>query len=768
MKTYAASYTSSVKNGSTGMEWVVLMSYDDEASTLRFAFKDTQILTVQYYGVLLGVSFGDSGFDPYTGANVNGSCTITLADDTNNTVSTLLSGKGFINRRVRVYRNCSGQSTPVSNDPEFDGSVIDYSYDCESRTWVFQCELLSQHRTIPQTVVTKAAYPKAPEYSIGATLPLLYGRFVMSDTSTRGDAVHGLFHVAPTICTDATEGVYVVAGHVVSAIDDEMVSMYLSGLETYGTGVHLWNGTSIVYPTVTLTGNASITLPVTNGRVYRANTVWLFPKLKGSYNQFASSSADAVDGDYNTDITIGASTRYAVRFPAGGLGDNAEFPATVSASDLQVLAWFKAHSGSAINGGIYNPIIAVNYTPSGLSGTGLMTWNIASPTSGTRSLNDGTTISSAAQWSFDEVALYEYYLSVPAASSVDVSTLCIAANLCVISGRIEKVVEVGHYRKRGTRVFGVNVTGDRAYTVEHVSYRYKADPIARERGLSNLFVTVDGRKFGSWIGSRNGLSTSSVIAKSNYIIESILRDEMGVDDAFIDETSFDNDYSSAYTFAFSLTQRESSQHVIQDLAKQSACYAFRKARGLWTIKRLPVSPSSADITLDYSLGDCQIKSIVKSPQTWVQNEVRVLYNYDYARGEYTRDVTDEDATSKGSTAPAVKATAIAEIGADFIRHDSDNGVTNYASSLRDYELSQWSYQHNLVEFDIMNPLYFYAEEGDVVTFDNVTQNLGAIGGGSAGDYWSSFTSPATAYWLIYSIVPYLDRVSCKAIQLHNL
>ena len=74
----------------------------------------------------------------------------------------------------------------------------------------------------------------------------------------------------------------------------------------------------------------------------------------------------------------------------------------------------------------------------------------------------------------------------------------------------------------------------------------------------------------------------------------------------------------------------------------------------------------------------------------------------------------------------------------------------------------------MIEFDIMNPAYFYAEEGDVVSFDNVTQNLGGIGAGSAGDYWSSFTSPATAYWLIYSIVPQLDRVSCKAIQLHTL
>lgn len=318
------------------------------------------------------------------------------------------------------------------------------------------------------------------------------------------------------------------------------------------------------------------------------------------------------------------------------------------------------------------------------------------------------------------------------------------------------------------RVFGINLTGDRNYTVEHVSYRYKADAIARERGLANIFTTVDGRKFSSWIGSRNGLSTSNIISTSNYIIESILRDEMGVDDAFIDETAFDNDYSSAYTMAFSLTQRESSQHIIQDLAKQSGCYVFRKSGGIWTIKRLPTTPSSADITLDYSLGDCVFLEISKSQQYWIQNEVRVLYNYDYARGEYTRDISGEDTTSKGYTAPAVKATAIAEIGADFIRHDSNIGTTNYAQSLRDYELAQWSYQHNMVVFDILNPQYFYAEEGDIVKFDNVTQNLGLIGAGSTGDYWGSFTSPATEYWLIYSVQPYLDRVSCKAIQLHNL
>lgn len=773
MKTYDSVYTNAVIANPKNMGFAVRMYYDSESSSLRFAMQDERVATVDVHGLLTSVEFGESGFDPYTGSNKNASCRIVISDPYINSsfvATSLISGKGFINRKVLVYRYVSsfvdsGVATMFVNDPEFDGVVTEYYYDIANYSWVFQCESMHQHRKIPTTEVTKQSNPEAPDSSIGAFIPIVYGQFANSDTASRADAAHGLHHLAPTVCTDATSGKYVVASHAVSSLGNDNVAMYIEELGTYGYGLHAWDGTTKTYPSVTTSGQSYITIPIpSTGRIFRVEKIWLLPKLKGSYNQFATSSANAVDGDYNTDITIGASTRYATKFLPGILGDNGKFTVTASSGDLSAFAMFIAHSGSGISGGIYNPILNLAYSPSTLTGTGYKTWAIGSPTSGYRSDEEGTTLASTDTWTWDEISRYEYYLSVPGASSVDVSTFGIVANEIIVSGNMIADVFTRRVLKR-KKFLGIPYVSSGTST--RTIYRYESEENIKDTGLSNVFVSVSGRKFGAWIGSRNGLASGGLISKSNYIIESILRDELQVDDAYIDETAFDNDYSDAYTMAFSLVKQIDTRSLIEDLANQSASYCYRKSNGMWTVLRIPATPTTSVVDFDYENGDVDIRAMYLSPHEWIENEVIVKYNFDYATSSFTRDITAEDSTSKGSTANAVKAESVKVLGADFLRHDSNSGSTNFASSLRDYRLGMWAYPHNMVEFDCLNPAYFNLEEGDTVTFQNVDKNLGGIGAGSAGDYWASFADFRTEFWLIYARVPYLDKVSYKAIQLHD-
>lgn len=772
MKTYSATFTSKTRGNYSGAGFAVLLYYDS-SSILRFAQRDITYTTVKYIGCIDSVYFSESGFDPQDSSNINASCTIVLNDDVltragvdTHSISSLINGRAFINRQCKVYRYCEGMN-PIGNSPEFSGNTVAMRYDAGRRQWVIQCEHLHQHRTIPQETITKTEYPRAPKSSIGSPKPLLYGSFSMSGTGSRADAAHGLFNLAPTVCIDGTKGIYCVAGHDLYACTSTTVSTYIDGLATYGVGLYTWDGSTENYPTISLTGenNVQLQTTATNG-VFRVGNVWVLPTMKGTYNTLSGDSDNAVDGDYNTQLEVAASTIYAVKFPYGSLGDGGDFNSDGTTSQLNVYSVFKTISGSSVSGGIYNPLpgTPVSYTPSSVFGTGYVTYPISAATSGTRTDADGNSYASTDQWTWGEIALYEYFLSVPSGTTLNISTLGIVANDLVVSGTIRENVDVIVSRTRG-RWLGI-ISRPATRTWRRVTYDYQPDPYAQENGLSNVFVEATGRKFGSWIGTRNSLSSGQPITKSNYIFESILRDELGLTNSDIDQDSIDDDYASAYTMAFSLNKKEPSQNVISDLALQSGCYMYRTSTGTWKITRIPTTPSSSDVSLDYS--EIAINEVGTTPQEWINNEVNVLYNYDYATGACTWNTSDEDTTSKGSTASGTNSTAKIDIIADFIRKSSDSGATNYAEALRDFRLAMWKDVHSDIEFDVFRPEYMALEEGDIVDFVNVPTAIGAIGTGSAGDVWSSFASPKTKYWLIYSRQPYQDRLRCRAIQLHDL
>lgn len=776
MRTYSADYLKACrKSRANGMAWAVRIAYDG-GTYLNFASFDVRS-GFAYIGAVAEVSFSDIGFNPVSGKNINGSCTIRLANG-EGAITSLVSGKNFLNRTCSVYRfvkeslgvfNPSSSATPISNGAEFVGTVTNFYYDIEGRSWIFELEHITEHRRLPQTIITKEDYPKAPNQVINAPIPILYGSFSMSSSGSRADEAHGLHNVAPLVCTDETLGVYTIANHACYAMSASGVAYFIDGLGEYGYQLRAYDGTGFHDPTVSTTGPATVTLPLpSNHRYWAARRVYLFPKIKGDYNQFSGDSANAVDGDYNTDITVGASTRYAIGF--SGLGSAGLFRSTSVTTEVNVFVFVQAHSGSATPGGIYNPQLATAFSPSSSSGTGLITYPVGQATN--RTDIDATPILGTAQWTFDEIGRNQFYVSVQPGSSQDISAMGVYLADFIISGDELFSSEIAQKSKRTYRQNRQhNITGQEigGFIQETPLYGYYRNDELIERGPraeSRLFIEATGRKFGSWIGSRNGLSTSNYIATSNYIIESILRDELGVDGSWIDTTAFDNDYSDAYTMALSLNELRGSEEIIADLAYQSASYCFKRPSGKWTILRLPATPSSADANISFD--DIKLKKLGATEQTGLINEITINYHYNYANDTYRDQYNAEDTTSKGSTSDGYNATRGNEITARFIRKSSDSGATDFAESLGDYILANWKDIHYIAEFDILNPKHFAVEAGDIITLDNVAENFAGIGTGSAGDYFSAFDSPRTIYWLIYKTQPMLDACSVSAIQLHDL
>lgn len=772
MKTYASDYLTHCKGSRTnGMGWAVVLAYDT-GSFLRFA--STDISTGLYYhGCVSTCDFSVTGFDPYDGTGINGSVKITLSDGDGH-VSDLLSGKAIVNRSVTVYRYIKaslsifggGAATPISNDPEFVGIVTSYSYDVETCSYILECESGNEHRVIPQTKITQEAYPKAPKSAINSILPIVYGSFAMS--SARADEAHGLVNVAPTVCTDETTGTYVVSEHDCYALNGALVSHFIDGIDAYGYNLRAYDGSGYTDPTSSTTGPASITLPVpSNHRFWTARRVYMFPKLKGTYNQVAGDIANAIDGDYNTNLTVGASTRLAIKFQ--GIGSGGEFRTTAISTEVELFNYVQSRSGAATPGGIYNPLNTTAYSPSSSASTGLITYALGAPTN--RTDVDATAIGATTQWTWEEIGRNEFYISVQAGASQSISAIGLYLQDLIISGdRLfpKPITENRNYNKPGMITHS---RGGRRRRSPVLSIGYFPDEEVGNLdspAMSHIFCEVTGRKYGSWIGSRNGLSSSLYHIKSNYIIESILRDELGVSGTYIDETAFDNDYASAYDFAFSLNRQVRTDELIEDLAYQSACYCVRLSSGVWTIYRLPDTPSTSTVDLDYSTGDVRINNIQRTSSEWITNDVTVSYHFDYARESFLLDTNAGDATSKADSSSGTNSTQAVNIAAKFIRKSSDSGATDYAEALRDHRLANWKDTHNIVSFTVLNPTYFSLEELDVVTFDNVSTNWGGIGGGSAGDYWSSFDSIRSKYWLIFERTPYPDFVVYSAIQMHNL
>lgn len=87
------------------------------------------------------------------------------------------------------------------------------------------------------------------------------------------------------------------------------------------------------------------------------------------------------------------------------------------------------------------------------------------------------------------------------------------------------------------------------------------------------WAVCEGRKFGSWITasgrSVGGYSPGDVIEDPVFIIESLLRDELGLSTSSIDTSSFDSAYNSDVEARIQITERTKLSEVIRQLCEQS-------------------------------------------------------------------------------------------------------------------------------------------------------------------------------------------------------
>ena len=261
-----------------------------------------------------------------------------------------------------------------------------------------------------------------------------------------------------------------------------------------------------------------------------------------------------------------------------------------------------------------------------------------------------------------------------------------------------------------------------------------------------LYIAAKGRKFGSWVDANsrnNGYNQNDLIENPVYIIEDILRSEMGLGDSDIDYTTFDtignttngtlgtalNDSVSDVKFAFSQYKYMDGISLIQKICKQCGLYFFFDGSGKATLRQRlrAASYSSANKTIDFE--DCVFKSFNRTNINSVRNDIEINYRYDYGTEQTLLSDTSSDSTSKAKYSASSKAQKL-KLDADCIQD------TTTAQNLGDSYLDWFKDRKNVLSFIIARPKYLDLEIGDIVNFTNFPSSIKAYGSSlSSSDYF---------------------------------
>tara|TARA_R110000744_G_scaffold110434_1_gene208310 strand:+ start:3221 stop:4627 length:1407 start_codon:yes stop_codon:yes gene_type:complete len=261
-----------------------------------------------------------------------------------------------------------------------------------------------------------------------------------------------------------------------------------------------------------------------------------------------------------------------------------------------------------------------------------------------------------------------------------------------------------------------------------------------------LYIAAKGRKYGAWIDQdsrSNGYNQNDLIENPVYIIEDILRTELGLATASIDYATFDvigntsngtlgtalGDAVGDVKFAFSQYKFIDGIGLIMKVCKQAGLYFFFNGEGKATLRqRLRASSySSSNRTIDFN--DCQFKGFSKTSVNTVKNYITINYQYDYGLEQTLQTDNSSDSTSKAKYSVNSRALKMV-LDADCIQDTTtaQNLGNSYLDWLKDRKL--------IVSLSTDRLKYLNLEIGDIAILSNTPSDLKAYGTAiSSSDYF---------------------------------
>lgn len=780
-----SSLTDSLKFANTSAFWVLKLYYNDDSTSTNFiGVSDQHIVDNNgsdiYYGIVKNWGEYTQSIDFFSFTSTTGSMNVTLM----NTPDTLQGGrftdlfatKNFGNRKWELFlhtRTDQHETNILDSSDRLIGTGVisgDIKYNYADVKLTLINNDGTYHNQIPKNRITTANYPNAPEENIDKPIPMAYGDFSPDETAeTYGTGANfdhyftkGKF---PAIITDkwnkTDAQVFAQPDSVVLfELDQDNMYMYLNNYYVQCNSTNVDVDASYAEhskPRIDFSGTAwSMFIPYvvsdeTSGMSDWANTVDNDLSTHGRVSEGAGGGT--ISGfwrspQFDTDLGTVSTVKWVIFYKDFNV--NADTNVThFSVRD--------ALTGSAQNltwnaGGGANPY-AETFTPSWYSTDDKANWSFSTPS---------------------KIELRFTHNSSDFAHYIDIYQTGIEINFNPNSRNFtKKIVDI------------TEILPSPQATAVSPSHSYFQD----ERGMSisknltkkikktttittpdvgeYIYYSGQGREFGSWVDAdsrNNGYNSGNLIPNPIYMIEDILRTELGATSTTIDYAGFDSagnttngtvklpfaDSIGDIKFSFSQYKLINSKELIERIGRQCMTFTFLSADGKFKVKPLllPGDTFTVDATINFF--DIKFTCLGKTNINNVRNKVIINYAEDYGKDRMIKSVTETDATSAGTGATGNNDTLTLEMDADCIIDDTT------ATQLAKGYIQLFKDRKIVIEFEIVTPKYHYLEVTDYITFTNWDSNLKLYG--------ASFNSDV---FIITNISKSVDNLKIRAIKVDS-
>ena len=526
MLSFDSGLTNALKNANTTAFWVLKLYYNDETSFIGVSDRHRHGTDI-YYGLVAswGTYRQSLDFFNFTTSIGNISLTLINADKSiqGKRFSDLLADYNFANRKWELFLNTNETSTLDTSARMIATGVIsgEINYDGNNIALTLLDYSSRRHKVVPTNTVD-STYPNAGTYNVGKPIPMAYGDFyektdISTIPSTYFDRFYNFYKGAfPAIVTDkwdvgesASEAK--ADSQAIDTLDSENVYIYKGGY----------------YPTLMGTVDATTNNPLIE--FSGSNASFYVPMSAsgqggGTINGVGSVSnpANAVDGDFDSKSTMNAN---------GAISANSD--AAISYAIPKVN---RAGDYVDIN------VITKYGTATDLSNELDDYFSIGGVTIGSITSNSETEIgipglfTSTEQEGFDFEKNVQYKLFSHAENeTVEIHETGVKIDLNIEDIESHEVTELYEAIRPATRGHGLEAHvwdgGEAKYTFTRTSNK---DTPAK---IDFIYYSGKGRTYGAYIDADsrgsgesgdNGYATNALIENPIYIIESILRSELGV------------------------------------------------------------------------------------------------------------------------------------------------------------------------------------------------------------------------------------------------
>ena len=768
MLSFNASLSTPLKLKNTTAFWVLKLYYADESAADYIGVSDKHRTDGSdfYHGIVS--SWGDLNqslsFYSFDTTQANMSVTLINAEKSikGGRFSDLFSSYNFANRKWELFQVTSGYSTWDASANMIGSGVIagDIKYNTDTISLTLLDNSSRFHKILPYHTVDVNAYVNAPISNRDAPVPMAYGDFGEDiAVGTYGDfGYHFVKGRFPAIVVDKqnSDGLTValpdtIRPHEEYGTGDDLDDMAQLSI-LYGGRVYMpLEGQYLQCDinNVKVSDHASFGYDDAPGEdgdniIYFKGASYFayFPleSLSVETGTTGGSIANWIDGDFSTSSGLGgadgATHGIDFRFP-----DITKLGHLDSDGDVDLLMYISAVSGPGTN----TALKLVNTKP-GAEQT--LTWGTGAQRIAMSSAFNAT------QRDTQDFSSEVVGLSVTA----DGGTQYVNIN------QIGLQIQVEIFKKYGTPIYNQEIIYTGAYN-DPGGYRIVNTEIVSDipaGKMQYMYYAGKGREFGGWIDAdsrNNGYNDTNLIENPIYIIEHILRSELGLTSSEIDHATFDtagnttnghiiNTFDDAVgdiKFAFSQYKFLDSRELIKRLSKQCCSYVFIGGDGKFKIKTLQKAADygSANKTIDYL--DINLKGISKTPLSQIKNDVTVNYDFDYMDEVFKKSKNRTATVTANSTGNNQVFKLKLDASAILDETTADNLAIAYKDIFKDQKV--------VLNFDCLRPYYNDLEMGDIVKFENWDSKIKIYG-----------TAMGTDYYIISDISKKPSGCSIKAIK----